>query len=338
MGTVEPAPWWKRLYRRIIQRHNWELARTHARTATKFGAVAGTVAIDTGKHIGRGAQKSAAWAAAIATNPDLTKPLEQWSGHIFNKLSNDYTRSMDGKFVAIGPSVDNPVLDHRILDGHDPISAFQRCLDALPDDSFAQEVSGYLHAMASDMSSVVGLPIMTLTKENLTGITRFCHETGISRSWVMDFMHYNVAELLGAAVPMLMIALNLRGPDKKLFETAAGSIGFGAIASASPIGLIVSLIMLALAIRKARHSGEKVSWVRGIGAGSLKSATLFGATTMLGPIPVVFAILGVIIGLQLKKRGKLPDVEEIKRTIAAAVRATYGKRHRDSRLAISREI
>jgi hypothetical protein len=271
--------------------------------------------------VSRGKHETSAWITAAITNPDITRPVEQWASNTFNKLSNAYSKAIDGEFAIHGPSVAPPDL-HRILDGHDLIEAFHRSMEAKPDDSFFEEVSGYFGAMISDMSSVIGIPLFTLSKDSLAGLLQFSQETGISQKWVVDLLHINTIEVLGSAFPMAMVLLNLKAEDKIYFERLTGSLAFGAFASANPLGAVLAIVMLALSVAKARKKGKRIS-LRGIGSGALQSAGVFAATAVLGPVPVALGLACLIIALMLRRHGKLESVDRVIKSVGAIMRAAY---------------
>jgi hypothetical protein len=296
------------------------LVRTR-NVASKTWDVTKTGANQVKDTVSRGKHQTAVWITAAITNPDITRPVEQWASNTFNTLSNAYSKAIDGDFAIHGPSVASPDL-HRILDGHDLMEAFRRSMDAKPDDSFFQEVSGYFGAMISDMSSVIGIPLFTLSKESLSGLLQFSHEIGISQKWILDLLHINTVEILGSAFPMAMVLLNLKAEDKIYFERLTGSLAFGAFASANPLGAVLAFVMLALSVAKARRKDEKIS-LRGIGSGALQGAGVFAATTILGPVPVALGLACLIIALVLRRHGKLESVDRMIKSVGAIMRAAY---------------
>jgi len=269
----------------------------------------------------RGGNQTAVWITAAVTNPGITLPIEQWSGRTFNTFASVYSKAIDGDYAKFGLHF-APATEHRILDGHDLVTAFERSMDALPHDTFLQEVTGYFHAMASDMSSVMGLPLFTMSKDHLDSVLQFSREIGISSSWTLDFLHVNTIELFGSAFPVLAAIFHLKTEDKLYFDRLAGSLGFGSLVSANPIGATVALVMLALSIRKARRRGEKVA-LRGLGAGALRSAGIYAATSILGPIPVALAVALFLITFSLKKSGKLDNLDQASKSVAPAVSFAY---------------
>jgi hypothetical protein len=269
-----------------------------------------------GKKINQQARQSVDWISAVVTNPDFTYPVEKWSGSVFNTLSDAYSGAMDGDgFLAKGAAYISPYL-HRLLEGHDPVAAWEACRAALPDDTFSQEVLGYFGAMASDCSSVIGLPLISLSRNHIDQLMQFCADWGISRNWMIDLLHENATELFGAIAPSIILLLNFKGAERARFEQLAGSLGFGSVIAANPLGGLIALIMLGLAFKKAQQRGEAVS-LRTVGSGTVKSGLIFGATSILGPVPVAIAVSVIVLGFALYKLGKLkelgPFLESVRR-------------------------
>ncbi len=148
------------------------------------------------------ASEAAIWATTLLGDGQLTIGVERWSASTFNTLSTIYTRAMDGSYLAGLKGEANTGGDqasgwlHRLFEGHDPVAAWRAVCDALPDDSLGEELIGYLHALASDMSSVVGLPVTTLSRDSYAALASLATDLGLPQRWLIDALHYNAVEVI----------------------------------------------------------------------------------------------------------------------------------------------
>jgi len=76
---------------------------------------------------------------------------------------------------------------HHLLGGHTLWEAWQAVRTAVPNDGLVPQVVGYLGAVGSDLSSVIGLPLVTISKGSYEAVKRAAANLGIPRSGCSTF-------------------------------------------------------------------------------------------------------------------------------------------------------
>ena len=140
----------------------------------------------------RASADAAVWISTALADAGVAGPLERWTSEEFGGLSNVYTKALDGEFangLRAGADYVSPSL-HRLFDGHTTDAAWRAVRGALPDDTPAQELMGWLQALGSDFATVVGLPLAALTPEGFERLEIFRSTSSGSRgsSWSMRCM------------------------------------------------------------------------------------------------------------------------------------------------------
>ena len=246
----------------------------------------------------RASADAAVWVSTALADAGVAGPLERWTSEEFGGLSNIYTKALDGEFAnGLKPGADylSPLL-HRLFEGHTPVAAWRAVRDALPDDTPAQELIGWLQALGSDFATVIGLPLTKLTPEAFGRLEIFLSDTlGLSREQLIDVLHVNAAEGLQFAsgcIPLVAVAIGWGQPDANAFARLAGSLGVGGVVAANPIMVLVLLLMLARAYQLAKTGEAKGLWRPTVEGGATTGMALGIATAIGGP-----PILGVAAGL-----------------------------------------
>ncbi len=256
---------------------------------------------------------AAMWVNTLIAQDFLTKDIERWMGSQWNTLTDVYTRAMDGDFAAGlkgGVGYIDPEI-HRLLEGHTLPSAWRAISDALPDRSHAENFVGMVKALASDLTSMVGLPILTLSKESAQAFGETAASIGIPRLWLNDALHYNALELFGSAIPVLALLLDWNTDDKERFARLAGSLGVTAVAGGSPIGALVCLVVLARSYTDARGSQSRLDWIEAIAHGGILSCiVLVSSAAIAGPAWIGLAT-GVVLAMVLSDHGRVVPVSEL---------------------------
>jgi uncharacterized protein YifE (UPF0438 family) len=269
---------------------------------------------------------SAALATAIVNDPELARSMEQWSAETFNTLSNAYTKAMDGSFVEglrAGADYVAPTV-HRLFGGHTPGEAWEAVRGALPNDGFAQELVGYLSAMGSDFASVTGLPLTTLeSQESLTKFVEYFQSLGLSESWVVDVLHQNAIEFIGAAVPAVGAALCFNSADQEQFGRIVGSLGIVALVSANPLGALAAVVMLGLALRKTIGTEDAVGLASAVGTGAVTGGTVVAISSVIGGPVVVGIMVTVLASMVVRKLGAGLDREKVLSTLTVVTRRVW---------------
>ena len=254
------------------------------------------------------------WPIAILSDAEFTRWLERWSADSFNTLSNTYTQAMDGKFtsgIVAGDPTTYPLI-HRLFEGHTPLEAWQAVGGALPNDSFHQEVIGSAQALFSDMSSVVGLPVLTFSQESFERLSSMVGSLGVNPNYLTDFLHYSSVELLGSSIAALAVLLCWDEADTERFSALVGTLGVGAVVSANPLMGLIALVSMAKAFSEAKRKGRTQRMLSGLGKGSLMSGAVYATSCVIGGP----AWVGLIASLCVMKFAKDHGRIEVGRTVS----------------------
>ena len=243
------------------------------------------------------------------TESYLSKGLERLSADSFNNLSNVYTKAIDGLFaegLKSGADYISPTLHRMMIEGHTIQSAITKVKEALPDDTKWQEAYGVVSSLASDMSSVIGLPISVLGKENTEKISQFLGNIGISESKFADLWSQNLVELVGSSIPILATVLCWNTKDTKKFSEMVGMMGITSIYAGNPIGLIVTLVALARSFHLDKQKEiSSLDWAYSLGKGGIISTISIVLMGILGPAIWVSLITFIIVVVLFSKSGAI---------------------------------
>jgi hypothetical protein len=155
--------------------------------------------------------------------------------------------------------------------------------NALPNDSFLQEVLGYTTALGKDLSSTMGIPLANMTPENYDKIADSLQSSlHIPRDWIADAMHLNANELVGGSIGAIAVALNWNKAEVKQFSQMAGSLGISTIASANPALAAVSLTVLAKGFMEAKETGDYTEFTNGLIKGGVGTGVFIGTAAVVG--------------------------------------------------------
>ena len=260
-----------------------------------------------------------AWLNQITSESAISKSLERLSAESLNTLSNVYTKALDGDFSKFGlQSGENHISPwfHRIdLEGHTLIDALQKVRDALPNDTKWEEYKGLITSLASDMSSVIGLPIATIGKETRENISDILNHVGISDQKFADLWSQNTVELVGSVIPAISLLLSWNEKDTYNFTKIVGMIKVTSLYSGNPISVIISIVGLARSYHLMKKNKQSTkSWVLAFSKGGAISALSIIAMSLLGPVIWTTLITIFIIYILNKKSFKI-DVSNLCRKI-----------------------
>lgn len=253
----------------------------------------------------RASADAAVWISTALADAGVGGPLERWTSEEFGGLSNIYTKALDGEFangLRVGADYVSPWL-HRLFEGHTAASARQAVRDALPDDTPAQELIGWLQALGSDFVTVVGLPLVELTPEAFGRLEIFLSDMfGLSREQLVDALLVNAVEGLQFAsgcIPLVAAAMGWGELDASAFARLAGSLGVGGIVAANPIMVVVVLLMLARAYQLAKTREAQGLWRPTVEGGATTGMALGIAAATGGP-PILGLAAGLVVAGGLK--------------------------------------
>lgn len=245
------------------------------------------------KSHGKGAIDSGSRFINYVVATDAVRQLEQFLGHTFNEgIPSIYDKAMDAVYNATHIGGGNL---HRLFDGSHTIwAAWEKCKNALPDDTFAQEVAGYFKALGHDLSSSVGLPIADMTRDGYEQLVSWMENFGVTTSWAQDLLHINVPELLGSTIGSLAIIFKWNSKDITKFSDLVAGLGLSSIAAANPLGVVITLVGLARSYQLATRGNAKIEAVNGFVRGGLKSSVFITTSAVIGG-PVWIGLVSAIV-------------------------------------------
>jgi hypothetical protein len=248
---------------------------------------------------------AAVWISTALADAGVAGPLERWTSEQFGGLSNIYTKALDGEFangLRVGADYVSPWL-HRLFESHSAPAAWQAVRNALPGDTPAEELIGWLQALGSDFVTVVGLPLVELTPEAFGRLEIFLSDMfGLSREQLVDALQVNAVEGLQFAsgcIPLVAAAMGWGELDANAFARLAGSLAVGGIVAANPIMVVVVLMMLARAYQLAKIGEVQGLWRRTV-EGSATTGTALGIAAAIGGPPILGLAAGLVVAGGLK--------------------------------------
>ena len=257
--------------------------------------------------------ESLVWINQITSESALSKSLERLSAESFNTLSNAYTKAMDGIFATkegllrSGEDHISRIFHRMDLEGHTIVTAIEKVRDALPDDTKWEEFKGLISSLASDMSSVTGLPIATLGKENREYLTDLLSNIGISEKKFVDLWSINTVEVVSSVIPALALLLSWNDKDTKNFTKIVGMINITSIYAGNPISMIFGLVGLARSYHKIKNNNESTkSWILAFSKGGAISVVSIILMSLLGPVIwTMFIVIIITIMIYNKQNRKI---------------------------------
>ena len=206
--------------------------------------------------------------------------------------STAYDKALDSEYLKthIGGG------DHRLFDGgHDVFNAWDRVKDALPDDSFDQEVLGYISSLWKDLSTSKGLPFTTVSKDSFESWVNTTSEwiPGMDRKYLYDLLSFDAYELLSTGLGAVGVLFALKKADQEKLAELLGSMGIVSILSANPIMGLFVIGTSAFAYSKKKMEFDKKSFAKS----TIVTSTSMALFSILG-MPILFEL--VIIGVLTK--------------------------------------
>ena len=234
--------------------------------------------------------------------------VNSWIQDMVSGRPTIYDKAMDAAYNATRMGGG----DHRLFDGgHSLVGAFQAARDASPDDNIFEEAAGLLQALARDATTPRGLPLVTWDQDTFNGLTDSLGRVGIPREWVIDMVSYDAAEVIGASVGVLAIALNWNNDDVEQFAQLVGGMGLSAVIGANPLLLMVTVVALAKAYHTARKTGDWKEFADGLARGGICTGAVILITSMVGGPAVVVLLTGICIGVVAQRASQQVSVVEI---------------------------
>lgn len=249
------------------------------------------------ERVSKASNEAIASSSAFLAEHDLLR----WLGNLTQSPATAYDKALDAEYLRthIGGG------DHRLFDGgHDPISAWERVKDTLPNDTFAQEVAAYASSLWKDVTTIKGLPFETLDKEHfdawvdaLAGVV-----PGLDRQYLVDLASFDAFEVFSSTLGAVGLVFAIDRQDSKRIAEILGAMGIISIISANPLLGIVLIAMTSWAYVKKKIAVDKASIAKG-GALAALSATIF---YVLG-LPILIELVIVLSVSHLCKKHVLDN-------------------------------
>ena len=228
---------------------------------------------------------------------DFSDTMESWLSRTFNEgVPSIYDKAADAVYNA--GHIGGGQL-HRLFDGSHTIwGMWEKVQEASPYDRHLQEFWGFLTAYGKDLSSSVGMPLLSMSPESYGQVSNYLSNTfHIPKPWFQDLLHVNGVEVLGTSVATIALALRWNKADTAEFSRLVGSLGVSAVVSANPALGVLALATLAKPFMQAREKGDYIDVVDGLAKGGIGTG-IFLATSVLIPGPVWVGILaGLCVGV-----------------------------------------
>ena len=143
---------------------------------------------------------------------------------------------------------------------------------------------------------------------------------GIPRAWVKDLVSYDAAEVIGASVGVLALALNWNSDDVEQFAQIVGAMGLSASFGTNPLLLIVTVAALAKAYHTARKTGDWKEFADGLARGGICIGAVILVTSMVGDPAVVVLLTGICVGVVAHWASQEVSIMEVGQWIAVQMR------------------
>ena len=236
---------------------------------------------------------------SFMADTDLLRHLEK----LTESASTVYDKALDSEYLQthIGGG------DHRLFDnGHDIFGAWDKVRDALPDDSFNEEVLGYVSALWKDVSTVKGLPFTTVNKESFEGWVDSVsgHIPGLDREYLYDLLSFDAFEVLSTGLGVVSVFFAFKHEDQEKLSDLLGSMGIVSILSANPLMGLMVISTTAFAYKKKKMELDKTRLAKS----AVVTTASMAMFSILG-MPILFEVV-LIAFLTSKLRKNVLDNDD----------------------------
>jgi hypothetical protein len=294
-----------------------------------------SVATNIHGEIGYQALSRKAAAAAFWTNSllasDAARSIDGWLRDMVESSATVYDKALDGIYIEAMREGATQALGgsyyHRLFDGgHDLGSAWQKVRDALPDDTFGQEVSGYISALWNDVVTPMGLPVVTFDKASFDAVAGQLHDTfGVSYGWVADLASFTATEGFGALIGGVALTLKWNDAQAEEFAEIVGALGVAAMVSANPILAVVVILGAARTFQLSHRERSMKAALKGLAAGSTVSGSLLATALAVGGPVWIGIIAGIVVSILVEKAHQHDLPERIAAEVLGQLREIDGK-------------
>ena len=205
------------------------------------------------------------------------KDLLRWLKQYTETPATIYDDAMDAVYNSthIGGS------DHRLFDGgHDPLGAWDAVVNASDTDTLTQEVIGYVSAMFKDMSTVSGMPFVTIDKNWYeTSSEWVTTNMGVSKDWYKDLLTCDTLEVFSSTLGIVSSLYFLKKGDMEAVSRILGSMSIIALISANPLMGISVIFMCVYAFMIKKYKLENTEFLKGMGVSTI-ATIVFSAVSL----------------------------------------------------------
>ncbi len=244
--------------------------------------------------------------SAIFALPASRKLEKQFDG-LIDDTPSEYDKHIDKIFneTGIGGGY------HRHFDeSHSPLKMLEKVRETFKEDTLSDEVKNYVISLLKDLQTINGIPLFNISdKQKFDDIANYINSTfGIKKSWIMDIMSVNMAEVFMATVGALALIYNWSDKEKLEFKSEiASSMVLSSLIAANPLLLIVSVISLGTTYTQKKAKKEMN---KGTVTG-LASTGSFLITANLFASPLIGVIFGFAVAIAIRKNIKKYKTEDI---------------------------
>ncbi len=285
------------------------VARTEAATQAATEGV-GAAARATKRHMI--AASGVAQGLVVGIGPQINQIVQS----AVSGSASVYDKALDANYLDPLLRSDMGGSYHRLFDGGHTIAGAVKAVSEAPiDDGITQQALGTVEALLRDVSTERGLPLATWDKATFDSVAQSLDSTlGIPKRWLYDINTFDAADVLGATLGVVTVALNWNSADTEQFAQVVASMGLSAAVGLNPLLLLVTLVAAAQAFNKARQSGDYSGLADGAFKGAATSAASLGAVAILtaagGPAGAGL-LVGVAAGVLVQQATKNVSVSDI---------------------------
>ena len=227
---------------------------------------------------------------AFISQRELLKWTEELTKQITGGKASDYDKALDAVYnqTHIGGGY------HRLFDGgHDAMNAWEKVHDALPDDTFGQEVAGYASALWKDAATKMGLPFKTMDQEFFNDWAEKVSNSvpAVNKDYLYDLLSFDAIELISIGIGATTILFCFKKQDQKKLAEILGSMGIVSIASANPLMAIFVIGIAAYSYTVKKTKLEPAALLKGGSVTAFSCAVFtFMSTHVLIELVIVIAL------------------------------------------------
>ena len=219
---------------------------------------------------------SSSVSLTILSAPELLKITEA----ITKSSASIYDKAMDMEYLKTHIGGGN----HRIFDGGHTISgAWEKVASASTDDSFSQEVIGYVSGMWKDVTTTKGIPFFTIDTESYSQYSNWVKDNIplADKEWAYDLLNYDALEVLSVCITSASLLFAFKDNDIEKLSEILGRMSIISVASANPLMMISMIFFTAYSYFLHKNKVKAGKFFSGAGTSVVSTAT-FALLTVLG--------------------------------------------------------